>query len=91
MSDDQQAPRGGDHSPLWPRNLQWQMEYEEYYPHRTETYHRSGPPTTGYRRLRSPGDINPSFLQKGGMMSLPDVGRSHLISELFAGRRGFDQ
>ena len=31
------------------------------------------------------------FYREGGMMSLPDVGRSRLISERFAGRRGFDQ
>ena len=63
MSDDQQAPRRGDRSPIRHENLQ-QMEYEEYFPRRTEAYYRSGQPITGYRRIRSPGDINPSFLQR---------------------------
>ena len=40
------------------------MEYEEYFPRKTEAYYRSGQPATGYRRVRSPGDINPSFLQR---------------------------
>lgn len=62
--DDQQAPRRGDHSSLQPRNLRQQMEYEEYFPRKVETYHRSGPPTTGYCRVRSPGNVNPSFPQR---------------------------
>lgn len=62
-TDDQEAPRRGDRSPLRHGNLQ-RMEYEEYSPRRAETYYRSGQPVIGYRRVRSPGDINPSFLQR---------------------------
>lgn len=62
-TDDQEAPRRGDRSPLRHENLQ-RVEYEEYSPCRAETYYRSGQPVTGYRRVRSPGDINPSFLQR---------------------------
>ena len=62
--DDQQAPRRGDRSPLRPRGLHQQTKYEEYYPRRAETYHKLGSSTVGYRRVRSPGDINSSFLQR---------------------------
>ena len=64
MSDDQRAPRRDDRSPLRHKNLRQQMEYEEYFPRKTEAYYRSGPPATRYRRVRSPGDVNPSFLQR---------------------------
>ena len=40
------------------------MEYEEYYPRRAETYDRPGPPATGHHHVRSPGDFNPSFMQR---------------------------
>lgn len=62
MTDNQQASRSGDRSPLRYKNLQQQMEYEEYFSRKIEAYNRSGPPATGYRRVRSLGDINPSFL-----------------------------
>ena len=62
--EDQQAPRRCDRSLLRPRGLHQQIRYKEYYPRRAETYYKSGSPTAGYRRVRSSGDINPSFLQR---------------------------
>ena len=62
--NDQKAPKRGDHSPLRPRGMQQQTKYAEYYPRRIETYHKSDSPIAGYRRVRSPGDVNPSFLQR---------------------------
>ena len=40
------------------------MEYEENFPRRAETNHRSDPPVIEYHLVRLPGDVNPSFLQR---------------------------
>ena len=90
-SDDQQAPQRGDRSPFRHENLQQQMEYEEYFPRRIETYYRSGKPVTGCRRIRSPSDINPSFLQRRRQQVITGCRAFSLTSEQFAGRLAFDQ
>lgn len=91
MPDDQQAHKRGDRSPLQPRNLRQQMECEEYFPRKVETYHRSGPPTTSIVAYDHLVMSILLFYKEGVKKLLPGVGLSHLTSKQSAGRLDFDQ